>query len=738
MKKRVTFDFETRSEVELKKAGAFKYSLDKSTRPTCLAFKIFGEPTVYFLDFYEVMKPFKKQNPKLQKLWTKLIDDGYLFTAHNAFFERCIYTNIMVKRFGWPKIPPRLMRCTAAKAAAAALPRSLEKAGEALQLRIQKDKRGYNAMMATCKPQTSWNNWRKMREAVDERLSVKKKLTPKQQKWVESETPEPPKFRNPKTDPEVFNVLYHYCKVDVLAEEQLDKCLPDLIPQEQEIWFHNQMLNWRGLPIDISTSEKIVKIMEVESKKQKDELDDLTAGLVTKPGSIKSILEFLDMEGVSLPNLKKQTVEDQLESFMLDSRPRRLLELRKLLSLTSTKKYQSFILRACKDGRVRDITLYCGAHTGRDTGTGIQPHNFPRGLMKIDWRDPYQTVNLVIENDHEWLKFLYGETLPLVFSAILRNMLIPEKHHEMFVADFSKIEVAVLWWLAGNEKGLDILRSGKDPYVYQAAENTGKTYKEIEKAVSRGEKWAEDARQLGKAQILGCGFGMGWSKFQKTAEDFYRLKLTDKQSKEAVVSYREANETVPAVWKAFERAAIEAVKTGKPAKAGKCKFIYDSKKFYGRARILWAELPSGRRLSYVNPQIAWRVRQYEQRVTKMVKGKEVTTIVIKTTNPMETLEYWGVNSKTKKWDLMRIWGGTWAENLTQATARDLMMPAMVRLEKIGFKGLLAVHDEALCQVPIDDDHSVQIFVKELCRSPKWAVGLPIDAKGWKGPRYMKR
>ena len=737
--KRLTFDFETTSESNLKKEGAFKYSLDKSTRGTCLAFKIHGQETVYFLDYGVVDRPWKTQDPKLRALWTRLIKEGYEFSAHNAFFERCIYTNILVKRNGWPKIPARQYRCTAAKAAACALPRSLEKAGAALELNIQKDKRGYNAMVSTMQPTRAWNAWNKVRCAILLRTHQGLEPTAHQRKWLEIWGPdsEPLKFRTPESDPEVFKTLYRYCKIDVLAEEQLDKSLPDLIPEEQEIWFHNQMLNWRGLPIDIKTSKKIVGIMEVETETRKKELDVLTAGLVSKPGSIKSILEFLEMEGVKLPNLQKNTVQDELEGFTLYDGPRRLLELRKALSMASTKKYHSFLQRSCDDGRVRDITLYHGAHTGRDTGTGVQPHNFPRGLMKIDWADPYGTVDIVSSESYEWLKFIYGESLPVVFSAILRNMIVPDPGNEIFVADFSKIEVAVLWWLAGNKDGLKILKSKHDPYLYQAAKNLNLTYEEVERAVKNEETWALDARQLGKAQILGCGFGMGWSKFQGTAETLYRLKLTDKQSKEAVVSYREANESVPDLWKAYERAAINVVKNGGVVEAGKSKFIFNPKKRYGRARILWVELPSGRRLSYVNPQTAWRVRQYEQRVTRIVKGKKVETIEIRTTPPMETLEYWAVNSKTKKWELARIWGGTWSENLTQAAARDLMMPAMVRLEKAGYKGLLAVHDEGICQRRAGLG-SIEEFVQILCEQPSWAPGLPIDAKGWSGPRYMKR
>jgi DNA polymerase len=298
------------------------------------------------------------------------------------------------------------------------------------------------------------------------------------------------------------------------------------------------------------------------------------------------------------------------------------------------------------------------------------------------------------------LQLLYGDSLPIVFSALLRNMLLPTEGHELYVADFSKIEVAVLWWLADNAPGLKILTSGKDPYIYMAAANTGRKYEEIP---DEG-----DDRQLGKAQVLGCGFGMGPPKFQKTAWDMYRLKLTLEQAQFAVSNYRQANAAVPALWKAYERAAIEAVETGRVTHAGKCRFFVQNK-------FLWIELPSGRRLAYREPQIAWRESEY---------------------GPRKTLEFWAVNSKTKKWALERTWGGTLTENIVQATARDLMMPAMVRLEKSGYKALLMVHDEGITEKPIGKG-SIEEFVKIMCEPPPWAPGLPLEAKGWKGPRYRK-
>ncbi len=207
---------------------------------------------------------------------------------------------------------------------------------------------------------------------------------------------------------------------------------------------------------------------------------------------------------------------------------------------------------------------------------------------------------------------------------------------------------------------------------------------------------------------------MGADKFQKTAWDMYRLKLTEEQSKIAVKNYRDANSAVPTLWKAYENAAIAAVEAG-DGKHGINYFDAGWCRFCVKDSFLWVELPSRRCLAYREPQIAWRETEY---------------------GPRKTLEFWAVNSKTKKWALERTWGGTLTENIVQATARDLMMPAMLRLEKSGYRALLMVHDEGICEKK-KDTGNLEEFVKILCEQPKWAPGLPIEAKGWFGPRYRK-
>lgn len=214
--------------------------------------------------------------------------------------------------------------------------------------------------------------------------------------------------------------------------------------------------------------------------------------------------------------------------------------------------------------------------------------------------------------------------------------------------------------------------------------------------------------QAGDALVHNCGFGMGVNKFQSTAFEMYRLKLTEEESRRAVNSYREANSAVPVFWKSLERAAITAIEEGVVVTINMCKF-------FCKDGFLWIELPSGRRLAYRDPQISWRQSEW---------------------GPQKTIEFYAVNSKTKKWSLERCWGGVLVENVVQATARDLMVEAILRLEAKGYRLLLTVHDEIICEAR-KGFGTIEEFTKIMCEMPKWAFGLPTEAKGYTASRYRK-
>ena len=76
------------------------------------------------------------------------------------------------------------------------------------------------------------------------------------------------------------------------------------------------------------------------------------------------------------------------------------------------------------------------------------------------------------------------------------------------------------------------------------------------------------------------------------------------------------------------------------------------------------------------------------------------------------------------------------ENITQATARDLLAEAMWRMEQAGLNIVGHVHDEVILEVP-----ETSISVDEVCsimnQNPDWADGLPLSSAGYSGRYYFK-
>ncbi len=695
--KRLTIDFETRSESDLKRQGAYKYSRHTSTRATCLALKQHGNKTVQLIPFEWINQPWARLPETFRKQWTNYISDDWEFSAHNAFFEICIYNNVLVERLGWPKIPLHQWRCTAAKAAHYGLPRSLQGVGAALGLTIQKDKEGLIAMMQTCKPTAAWSKW------------ASSKIGPEPQKW-----------REPIKYPALFQTLYRYCKIDAMAEEAVDNALPDLSESELRIWRRNIKQNWRGLDIEIEVVNQVIDRMEKAEKENREALFSATMGCITKPGSRIEVLEFLAGEGLELPDLKAATVRDALKNGVKSDAARLVLDLRAKLTKASTKKYYAFRDRTDHDGRARDFTLYHAASTGRSGGVGINPFNFPRGLVKSEsGRELIDEFRLANVRGDRAMQAKIENAPALFYSAMLRNMIKAGAGEILVAGDWSMIEVIILWWLAGNDFGLDMVRSGQDIYILQAVENISKPYSEILKAYKDEVQWGFDARQLGKAQILGGGFGMGATKFQTTAADQYGLELSPEQSAKAIYSYRQTHAAVPRMWYSVEEAFKSALR-GKPVMVCKCKFYLESQK-RGTGQFLIIELPSGKKLPYLNPKI-------EQHMT--LNG------------PREQITFESPAKDRKTLWREHTWGGKLTENIVQSTARELMNDRANEVEESGFTVLFDVYDELVTSHPntaaLNEKALLDKLTKVMLKRPAWADDkLPLKASGWVGLNYKK-
>lgn len=80
----------------------------------------------------------------------------------------------------------------------------------------------------------------------------------------------------------------------------------------------------------------------------------------------KWLQEEIDEE---LTDLRKDTVSDLLKKDLPSDAARRMLEIRRELGKTSTKKYNAVEACICADGRVRGLLQFYGANrTGREAG----------------------------------------------------------------------------------------------------------------------------------------------------------------------------------------------------------------------------------------------------------------------------------------------------------------------------------------------------------------------------------
>lgn len=289
---KLTIDFETRSRVNIKKAGAWRYAEDASTEPMCLALKPDNDiPVIYA--------------PTPKRAWLQVghglpligpdrlewyIRTAEVIEAHNAEFERAIWHHCMHKRSAFPDLPFEKMRCSAARAAMCSLPRSLGQACEVLGLPVKKDMDGKRIMLRFCKPQKR-------------RASKVKGPDGKQvyeEYWYE--------------DPTAFVKLCQYCIQDVEAEHALSNVLPHLPDGELAIWRLDQIMNQRGVPVDLESVQALMGQLSIEEGVLLAEWRELTGGKVASPRQVEATLNYLEQEfGVQLDDLRKNTVEEALE-----------------------------------------------------------------------------------------------------------------------------------------------------------------------------------------------------------------------------------------------------------------------------------------------------------------------------------------------------------------------------------------------------------------------------------------
>lgn len=664
---KLTIDFETRSACDIKKHGAWVYSEHPTTEVLCLAVKIGGHSSHIIRDVNAT--PYSSE--EIRNLGI-LLERAATIEAHNAQFEYAIWTNVCVKTYGWPPLPVEKLRCSAAKAAMHSLPRSLEQACQALGLSVQKDMEGYRLMMKMCRP-------RKPRKGEPE-LNAD---DPHGLYWHE--------------DPKDLERLYQYCMHDVEAEEALSNALRDLPEKELKVWHLDLAINARGIQADVEAAEDLIVLVATHEERMLQELAQLTNGAVRTAKQVEVLRGYLRGLGVDLPDLAAATVKDALEKEEISGDARVILEIRKSLGRSSSAKYQAIIDRASMDGRVRGSLLYHGAGTGRWSGAGIQPQNFP-SRIKIDG-DPESILRAVSAGGIQLFEALYDDDPMAAAGAITRSCLMAAPGKELVVADLSAIEGRMLAWLAGEEWVLEAYRAHKDMYVVAASSILG----------IPEEKITKDQRQSpGKIAELACGYQGGPGAVRKFGGG---EGMDDEEIRACIVTpWREARPNITAFWAGLEEACMNAVL----APGGI--FSYRAISYKVANNFLMCRLPSGRLLYYYAPDV---------RPMKTSWG-----------SMKDCVTYMTVDGMTKKWVRTNTYGGKCAENVTQAASRDIMVEGMFNVEAAGYPIVMTVHDEIISEVP-EGYGSVEEFINQMCVTPSWAKGLPLKASGFRAKRYRK-
>ncbi len=497
----------------------------------------------------------------------------------------------------------------------------------------------------------------------------------------------------PEHAPEDWSLFKSYCIQDVRTERDIRKRL-ELFPLPSCEWdyYHmDQRINDRGVLIDKELVQQAIICDMALSEAMTKKAYALTG--LENPNSVSQLKTWLEERGIAVDSLGKKDVASlitDLDKHSIDSDALDMMRLRLQMAKSSVKKYQAAERYICADGRAHGLFQFSGANrTQRWAGRGIQLQNLPQN--HIDTLD--EARDLVKMGCFDMVESIYGNT-PDILSQLIRTMLIAKPGCIFVIADFSAIEARVLAWLAGEQWRLDAFKRGEDIYCASAS---AMFHVPVVKHGVNG-----DLRQKGKVAELACGYGgAAGALISMGALD---MGLKESELPDIIESWRTANPEIVKFWYAVEKAAVDTIKDHDDRSVGKVGFQFS-------ANTLWIVLPSGRRLAYIKPKLQ------PNRFGRMA------------------VTYEGLGSNNK-WIRMETYSGKLVENITQATARDILAETMRRIELAGLDIVGHVHDEVILEVP-----EGTVTVEDVCgimnQNPAWADGLPLASDGYTGAYYYK-
>lgn len=554
-KHHLSIDIETRSSVDISKAGAYKYAQSPDFEILLFAYRGDDDP----LNVVDL------KNGDELPCWLILAleDPDVIKHAYNAAFEwYCL------NRAGY-KTPIEQWRCTMAHGLYCGYTAGLDATGRAIGLPQDKQKLAVGKALiryfcVPCKP-TRTNGGRT--------------------------------WNQPWHDADKWALFKEYCKQDVVTEHEILKRL-DLFPmpeEEERLWQMDVLMNAYGVRVDTGLIEGALYIDGISTQKLTEEAMKLTG--LPNPNSQPQLVPWLNNHSKKQPDdpdllsdLQKTTVEDLLkDKENLPEDVCRMLEIRQQLGKTSIKKYVAMDTARGEGDRVRGLTQYYGANrTGRYAGRLVQLQNLPRNYIKtLDY-----ARKLVKAKNYDGIKLLYGN-VPDTLSQLIRTAFIPSEGHKFVVADFSAIEARVIAWLAGEQWVNEVFATHGKIYEATAAQMFGVP---VERIVKGNPEYA--LRQKGKVATLALGYQGGTHSLVSMGA--LKMGLTEEELPDIVQRWRQANRQICGLWYAVENAALAVMETAQPQGINGLIFALEGDLIYGQS-FLTVQLPSGRKLYYCRP-----------------------------------------------------------------------------------------------------------------------------------------
>lgn len=495
----------------------------------------------------------------------------------------------------------------------------------------------------------------------------------------------------PEHAPEDWKLYGEYNIQDVVVERSIHQRLQAMYPKfpahEWEFYEMDQRIADTGIPVDLDFVEKAIKLKNRMQRKASRQLKRLTG--VESINAKQQLKAWAAEQGYPITSLDEDHRNAYLEDPELGEQFPEVYKMVELIDQaggTAVAKYDKIWVSTNNDGRLRGQLIFYGAGaTGRFAGKGVQVQNLPRM-----GKDVLKHLDELRGRVKAGKRVTFKE-----LTQLCRTSFAAIEGTTFGVSDYSSIEARVTPWYAGEKWAIEAFEAGQDIYVATAV----KMY-HVDYGTAKNEY-----RQKGKQATLALGYGGAVGAL--VAMGALNAGIPENELPELVKAWRQANPSIVRFWRDTEKAVKAIIHHQGKKKAtladGKLTITYRNE-----YKLLQIWLPGGRALSYYGAHL----------------------------DRKKNIRYLGgIKANGEAW-YKDTFGGKLVENIVQATARDLLCEALLRIEKAGYRTLFHVHDEAIVEVPKDFEIEE---LNELMASPlpKWAKGLPLGSEGDTVSYYRK-